>query len=301
MARYIRSLIIDDNTPAADGTVSVDLPVNPVSFIDLTIQALNVTDEATAGDLADLLTAVTVSRSGTTVFHAGSGDDFHALNYILNGRAPLVTSLIATDNATRTLGCRIPFGRKPYDPAECFPATRNGEFTLDIAVDIATAEADGLILQVEAVELPDATPTAYTRVTRMSQTPAATGDIDFDLPTGERLLGIAIFSTTVPATTAWTTSADTLKVLVDNQEWGVASSKWETLHANLVYKCPTLFAQNDTFTVEDCLNWAYIDFDPLMDGSYILDTAGHSSVKLRVTAGDTNAITIYPVWLVNAR
>jgi len=43
-----------------------------------------------------------------------------------------------------------------------------------------------------------------------------------------------------------------------------------------------------------------LDFDPMMDGMYVLDTAGASDIVARIYAGDTNAIRVLPLELIGA-
>lgn len=299
MREFIRSVIVQDVTPAADGTYTYDLPVNALSHINLTIKCLNVTDEATIAQTLALVTDIKVLHRGTSIFQM-SAADLYAYNHVMLRRQPIALNMIATDNATRAITLIIPFGRKLLDPDEAFPQTKAGNLQLQLTVDIATSDADGLILQVETTEIADANPTHYLKATTLTHTPAATGASDVDLPIGNTLLGLLIFSTTVPATTAWTTTVDKLKLLSDNTETHFSETNWESLHGDLIARCGDYPGHTTARGDDSIAHYAYADMDVNDDGQYALDTKGLAALKARITAGDTNALRIIPVELVAA-
>jgi len=47
--------------------------------------------------------------------------------------------------------------------------------------------------------------------------------------------------------------------------------------------------------------YALLDFDPLNDGSYLLDTAGRARVHLRINADVADAIRIIPTELIDVQ
>lgn len=297
MPRFVRSVIVQDVTPAADGVYTYDLPVNPLSFVDLTIKCLNVTDEATLAQILALVTKAEVVYRGQAIVSL-SAADLYAMNVVLMRGVPVITNEVATDNATRSVALRIPLGRRPFDVAESFPATKKGELQLQLTVDIATGDADGLILQAETVELLDVTPTQYLKYTTLSATPSATGDMDVGLPIGNDVLGLLLFSTTVPTSTAWTTTIDKLKVLLDNVEYGIANANWESLHGDLLARGGMPLGDIDAWADDAIKNYSLGDYDPNDDGTWAVPTLGKSSFTARITAGDTNALRIIPVELV---
>lgn len=298
--KFLRSIIIDDETVSADGTVTEDLVVNPLSHLIFTIKALNVTDEASIANLLALVTNIEILHRGTSIFSASAADAF-ALDMALLGHLPMALNLIATDNATRAVSLIIPFGRQPFNPAECFPESRAGELTIQATCDIATAEADGLILQVEAVELLGAAPSKYLKVTTLTKTPAATGACDVDIPVANTLAGILLYSTTVPATTAWTTTIDKVKLLGDNTELLFSEANWESLHGDLNLRCGHEPGHTAASGDDHVAHYAFMDFTPFGRDDYLINTQPLSSLKLRVTAGDTNALRALPLELVSAR
>ncbi len=319
MAEFFKSVLVQDETPAADGTFTEDLPIRPLSHIDLTFKCLNAgaNTKATLAQMLGALTKIEVLHFGSAVLSL-SGVDLFALNCLLLKQIPMMGNIINTDDATRFITLKVPFGRRLFDPAECFPATRKGELTLKYTIDIAATGYDGSIMQIETIELPAASPRRHLKCTTLDTTPPATGEYDVDLPIGNLYLALLLWSATVPVTTAWTTTFDYLKFLVDNDEQYFGKTNWETLHNALMERIfppvawsekihlenvATAYAQSaDTAGEEvvatDLEHHAYMDFDPLGDDSYIFDTKGKSSVKLRINAGDQTASRILPVELV---
>jgi hypothetical protein len=290
---FLRSVIVQDVTPAADGSYTYDLPVNPVSHIILAIKALNVTDEASEAHLAALVTNIEVLHRGTSIMQF-SAADLLAIDHVIFGKSPLLLNQIATDNATRALILIIPFGRSIYNPSECFPESKAGELQLRLTVDIATTEADGLILQVEAIELLGASPSRHLKITTLSKTPSATGACDVDLPIHNVYAGLLLFSTTIPATTAWTTTVNQVKLLADNTEKLYSLSNWISLHGELLNRPghePGYIAADGN---DHIANYSFMDFAPGNSDEFLLDSRPLSALKLRVTAGDTNVLRVLP-------
>jgi hypothetical protein len=294
---FLRTVIVNDVTPPADGTYAYDLPVNPLSHLVLTIKALNVTNEATIAEILAMVSNIEVTHRGTNIIQMSAADLF-ALDCILFGKVPIGLNLIATDNATRAVTLIVPFGRRIMDPSEAFPSSKAGELQLKLTVDIANAGADGLILQVEAVELLDANPSRYLKATTLTKTPAATGALDVDLPIQNHFAGILLYGTTIPATTAWTTTIDQVKLLADNTERLVSLSNWESLHGDLLtrvgHEPGLILASGD----DEIAHYAFLDFTPDNRDDFLLDTEPLSALKLRITAGDTNALRVIPIELV---
>lgn len=296
MADFIRSTLIPDETPAADGTYTYDLPVNPLSHIILAIKCLNATDEATLAQILALVSNITVANRGQSIINM-SAADLYALNTVLFPGVPVITNAVATDDATRSVGLCIPFSRRLFTPDEAFPASKAGELTLSLTVDIATTHADGLILLADTVELPEATPQRFLKATTLASTPSATGQHDVSLPIGNPLLGLLLWGTTVPTGTAWTATIDQIRLLADNIERDYANAYWETMHADLVHRGGMPLGAVDDWSDDAIANYALLDLDPNKDSMYAIDTAPLASLKARIEAGDTNALRVIPIEL----
>jgi hypothetical protein len=294
--QIIRSVLLQDEAQTAGTVKTLDLPVNPLSHIVFTFKCLNVTDEATLAEILARITKVEVLYKGAALLSL-SGADLFALNCVLFGKVPILTNRVATDDATRAITMYIPLGRSIYNPAECFKATKKGELQLQITLSSTETACDGVIYQIETVELLGATPDKYMKVTTLSKTPAATGDVDFDLAIGNKLAGLLVFSTTVPTSTSWTTSADKLKFLIDNVEFMIASMNWESLHGNLLSRLGYFGGIGAAAGDDIVVKYGLIDFMPNGGDDFLVETSGKSSVRLRVTAGDTNIIRVLPIEL----
>ncbi len=322
MARIIHSVLVQDVTPATDGIYAYDLPINPLSHIWLTLKCLNagVNTKATLAQLLGALERVDVLYRGQAIISV-NGADLYALNVHLLGREPWQENVINTDNATRMLSLCVPMTRVPFSPVECFFPTSKGELQLQVQIDIADTGYDGVIFQIETVELPDAKPSSFVKATTLTATPTATGDMDVDIPIGNKLAGILLWGTTVPTGTAWTTTIDQARLLIDNVEYGIAKTNWESLHGSAMLKLSppgawgeklhlsdvaAVYTQNQDTAAEeqvntDVNNYAFMDFMPLKDDSYLIDTKGKSRVNVRIVAGDTNPLRVIPVEVMSVR
>lgn len=297
MSEFIRSVIVQNASITAGDVKTYDLPVNPLSHLLLNVQCLNVTDEGTLAEILARISKVEVLHRGASVISL-SGADLFALNMVQFGNNPLLTNQVATDNATRNITLIVPFGRKLYNGAECFPATRKGELQLQVTFSSTETAVDNVVLQVESVELMGASPTRYQKVTTLSKTPGATGDLDVDLPIANMLAGIILFSTTVPTGTATTTTVDTVKLLADNKETMFALANWESLHGELLNRVGHREEYDGSADNDDISKYALMDFVPNSTDEYLVDTKKYASLKLRISAGDTNVLRALPVELV---
>ena len=310
--RFLRSTLVSDVTPAADGTYSYDLPVNPLSHLILTIKCLNLSADtkATVAQIMGALENITVEYRGQAIISM-NGADLYVLNTILYGNEPLQVNVTNLENSTRAISLRVPFGRNTFNPSECMFATNRGELKLKVQVDIADTGYDGVIFQFETVELVEASPAQYLKVTTLTDTPAATGDMDEDLPIGNVLAGILLWATTIPTGTAWTATIDAIRLLVNNSEYGYASALWESLQGDLIHSGATVAYDNhihtdpaagDTGIAEqddgNLSNYALMDYGIKIGNEFLLDTADKSRVHLKITAGDTNPFRVLPLELV---
>ena len=324
MPQILRTTLVPDATPAADGTVTYSLPVNPISAILLTVKALNETSTLTAysyvSALLAMVTNLNVKYRGATIVD-GSLTDLAVIFACLARWFPFSLNNESEDNQVRSLTVPILFGRTPYSPTECFPASRSGDLILSLTEDIAVAGADGLIIQAETIELLDANPERFTKIT--TQTPAAftAGSGNYvDLPIGNKLLGFLLRGFNVPDAADYQSSFGQVALQVDNVEVGYSETNWETLHGELARKMGLSHNLNAHYhttdtadaatTYTDSLqqeddgsllnNYAFLDLDPLGDGTFSLDTRNAAQVRLKVTADATDATAsrVLPIELV---
>lgn len=321
MANFLRTVLVQNRAESADRVFSEDLPVNPLTMILMTLRGV-VTESDTAAPLADIfgtIPAVGVAFRGQDIVR-GSLQDLAVLNTVVCGAAPWGTKPQDGDGETFALTVPICFGRRPYMVRECFPAVRRGDLTLEVQVDTAVSNIDLVSVQIETVELLDETPEAYLKYTTAQHTFASTGEEDVRLPIGNPLLGVLLFGTTAPDGTATTATWERSRLKVDNVEALYARANWDSLHGDLGRKLmgPTDFLQDHihrgTYTTTVAGNsltmgrpagilgnYAFMDFDPLMDGTFMLETAGRADVVIHRDAGVADLGRFLPVELVAVR
>lgn len=315
---FIHSPLAQYETVTAGTVISYDLPVNPLSFILLTLRfTQNKADVQLDWDKVDaMLSKVEVLYKGSAIFSA-SGSDIEALQCMLMGYEPWINNRYGDDNEYTSFTFLIPMGRKLYAPNECFPRSTRGELILQITYAAAFTDIDAVSAVIETVEIPEATPSNYLRVTTLSVTPTAAGEMDVELPIGNRIAGVLFFGTTIPLADANVQTLTYSQLLIDNQRRYFSQTNFENwrqlaafrnrppiAHGYHIHQLDgATYAQYmDTSVVkyrnDRSLQHLWWDFDPLRDGSYLLETAGKSDVIARVYAGDTNALRVLPCELI---
>ena len=88
-----------------------------------------------------------------------------------------------------------------------------------------------LDMQIETVELPDASPTQFIKQTTKVATPGATGQYDIELPIGNDIDSLVINGETIPAGATNTMTIARLEILVDNINHFYPESQFSTLNA----------------------------------------------------------------------
>jgi hypothetical protein len=309
-----------NETVTAGTVVTYDLPVNPLSFILLTLRfQQNKADVQMDWDKVDaMLNKVEVLYKGSAVFSA-CGSDIEALQAMLLGYVPWINNRYGDDDEYTYFTFLIPLGRKPYSPKECFPRSTRGELLLQITYAAAFTDIDGVSVQIETVELPEAAPERFLRVTTLSVTPSAAGELDIELPIGNTLAAVLFFGTTVPLADANVQTLTYSQFLVDNVRRYFSHTNFECWRqlAALKHRAPTEHGyhihQLDGATYAQYMDTGVVkyrndrsiqhiiwDFDPLDDGMFLFDTKGASDVVARIYAGDTSALRVLPCELVSA-
>lgn len=291
------------------------LPISPISFIHIGITG---TYSGAANQdynllLAAMLTSVQVRYRGTSIISM-AGADLARLVKAMGIFTPRMYGPLNSNGAARSLGLVIPFGRKLYDPNECFPNTAKGELELFISWDASNSSYGSLSLDISTAELPNAKPAQFLRYTTMSDTPSSTGVKDYDLPRLAPLLGLGIFaSNTYPA--SGTPTLNSIKMLVNNQDYGYtdldptvgrdlnAINKSRSIADEMIAVTGNLdatytqFAESGTGLPQTGIDnqYVYLDYDPARDGAHLIPGPGSSEVKVRLDYGAANAVRLHPV------
>lgn len=320
MARFIHSVLAQNEAVTANTVIPYDLPVNPLSFILLTLRfQQNKADVQLDWDNVDaMLSRIEVLLKGSGVYVA-NGSDTEAVDNMMLGYVPWICNRLGDDNEYTWFTFLIPFGRRLYDPNECFPRSVRGELILQITYASSFTDIDNVSAQIETVELPEANPSRFLRTTTLSVTPTAAGEMDVDLPIGNTLAAVLFWGTTVPLVDANTQTLTYSQLLANNERIYFSHTNFECWRqlAGLRYAPPiahgyhihqldaAAYAQYmDTQVVkyrnDRAIQHLLWDFDPTRDGTYLFDTRGLSSLVARIYAGDTNALRVLPLELVEA-
>ncbi len=319
MAVFLRTVLVQNRDETADRTFQEDLPVNPLSHILITVRALTngVDVDANLADILAMVPDLGVMFRGQDIIR-GSLQDLAVLNAIVSGFPPYGYMQQDGDNEVLSVTVPISFSRVPYWLNEAFPATRRGDLVLEMTVDAAVGQVDGLNLQIETVELLDEQPERHLKYTSNSHTFTGTGQESVRLPIGNPLLGVLLFGTTIPSGTARTATWEQFRIKVDNVEAFYARTNWDTVHGEIARRLmgPDKFLAEHVHRYDGAAaafantlsqarganvieSYGYLDFDPLKDGSFILETAGRADVVIQRDAGTADAGRFIPVELVS--
>lgn len=318
---FLRSVAVNDRAVAADGIEAYDLPVNPLSALFICLRPLNDTgvlaNFASYLPVAAAMNRVTVLYRGEAI-HSMRGEDLAAMNYFRWGMMPYQGQHDDTDNERRCAVVPILMGKNYADPTSCFPRVNRGELQLEIDWDIADTGYDGMRFSVETLELLDANPKEYEKRVQVTQTTAATGDQDMDLPcTGNSCRGVLLYGTTPFGGASPAPSWGRIKAMLDGVEAGYTSADFEMLQAEMAIafgRQPPMYdahihrqtANTDTVTNGGPKNvgwggwenYAFMNFD--LDGQdfFSLDTKNKSRFQLRYNAETADAIRAVPIEVV---
>jgi hypothetical protein len=306
--RYLRSIVSDFQTLTASADITpIDLPVNPLSHLILTLKQTKAT-AAQVTSLGNLMMAIIQQITDVSVRHRGENiiqgslQDLAVLNALITGQPPAVGEFAQADNEEQFVSIMLSLSRKPYWHEEAFPATQRGNLRFHMTAGAISSLYDAAQWALEAVELIEDEPTRFLKYTTQTRTIAATGRQRIPLPIGNELLGILMFDPNDEVDSTITFAFDKVKLLKDNVEQYFAESNWESLREAMPRRVPNWLsawghihaqAAVDTETGEEQnkvadrppLQYGYLDFDPLNDGSYALETRGASSLDLDLNAG----------------
>ena len=295
--KFLRSVILDAWT-IATGVKTIDLPINPLSYLKITIEGTSLTTVPSLTEILAFVNNIEVTHKGQSILNL-NGEDVAALNlYLFGSRGIKVSDLYATSTYV-SYSFFLPFGRTLFNPEECFPGTRKGEMQLSMDLTIPATSFNVSVLSVEACELMEANPANYLKATMLSvAAPGATGNFDTELPIGNDLLAIIIGLAAFPTSGDVLYTVDDVKLLCDNVETQIASAKTPGLIADRMLRAPIDPDNPGLFTFGAPDYYMWLDFDPNRDGSYAINTDIYNSVKIRNTFGENAGIHVIPVELV---
>jgi hypothetical protein len=322
--RYLHSQPLPTRDFAASSTLGpLDLPVNPLSVVLLNFELTNTAPAAllTYSAIDDLLTNVTsviIKHKGENII-SGQLRDLAYINARIFGRKMHWDRLAQTSGGIRRITVPLGFGRKAYDPKECFPATSRGNLTLELTRGANPAGFSDLNLVVETIELIEADPEKYLKYTPQATT-AVVGQFEQTLPIGNPYIALAFFDTALATLDTATSSWGQVKLLKDNVEQYFPNSDAQTLaaydavagwgedpelasHVHQINDGAALSFSDDAVipVSQGFRGYFQMNFDPNGDGMYLLETAGAADIKLRAIGTSATAVRVTPVELVTVK
>jgi hypothetical protein len=322
--RFLHSIALAaEDVPASTARQPFDLPVNPLSMVFLRFQITNANPSSSLvysaiDDVITQITNVQITHKGESVVNASLRDLMVAMA-VRHRLFPGWSVLNNANAGVRSLIFPICLGRSPYSARSCFPATSRGNLKMAF-----TAGADGsaysdINVSVETVELLDASPEEYVKLTTLSRD-SVVGQFDLDLPIGNPFLGLLLFDTGIGGSTDEVTSWGQVKLMMDNVEQyyvgndievlaGLMNSQLKQLgvwvgHTHQVNAAGAGLEDADDADMpvsQGYLGYSYLDFDPTRDGEFLLETAGASRLWLRGNGDEATAIRALPLEIVKAK
>jgi len=281
---FLRTRLVERHTTATE-VIEEQLPTDPLSHIIITMDAYNVTDEATLAEILAFINNVQVTDHGQAIYDLQS-EDMYGVQAYLQRRLPELTGRLATDKYNRSITLIAQFGRRLFDPAECYPGRKAGDLQLRIDTTVPATSWDNSTISVDVVTLPGASPQNWLKQYRKAiAAPGATGDSEIDLNRGNRLLCCQIRMTTVPTTSSHTYGIDQIALLANNKELQLASSDMMCLAGERALRIGNPETSIAAQGLGRLNNIFWLDFDPNSDGNYAIDTSQYGRVHLKATYG----------------
>jgi len=315
---FTHSVIVPAETITAGTSPSYDMPVSPLSFCLLTIKfAQNLVNDAMVfANIAAMLDKVEVLYKGSGVLSL-NGLDLLACGLLVCDFESWGVNNAGNDNDLRSFTFLLPFGRQLYSPIECYPSTSRGELVLQTTWASSFTEIDGASLLVEGIELPEAHPERFLKMTTSAFTPTGTAEFDMELPIGNQISDIVLWGTTIPAADVATRTISKIQVRKNNSEFMYSTANFESLQGMMGRMRPApgyygshvhrltaaAFAQwDDTGPVipgnHILSNHLLIPFDVRHDGVHMLKTEGAKDLNIRIKPDVAAAVRVIPCEVV---
>jgi hypothetical protein len=315
MSPYLKSLVVQDYDPAADGVYSWELTDQPLAAIWLTVKADIAVIDQCLDDLLDMITSLDVWMGSFNVMHYTHLEKALLMNCKLKQHWPYMVN--DSQNVGDVYGVTFPlmFGAPYLNDKMCLPASLSNRKRIDIGVDILTTPFADLLLDISQVIMPGANPAGAIKQEEYTVTNTLTGDVDVWLQHNWDILKMLLWSYTVPTSTAYTATIHRASLEINDFPWGYVGVPWEHLHAELMDELEgpgslenhthlAAGATSQTGAMEDFDHWTKyfgeMDFFFEKDLKWKAPCAGASSVKLKVVTGDGHDFGFVPAYYVPA-
>ena len=315
MSPYLKSLVVQDFDPLADGVYSWELTDQPLAAVWLTVKGDLYAIDQCIDDIMASVTSLDIWMGSFNVTHYTTGIKALLANCKLKGAwAYMVNSSQAVDDV---VGVTFPiiFGAPYLNSNMCLPSSLNNRKRLDLGLDIATASIDDLLIDISQMIMPGASPVGCIKQEEIPVTNAIVGEQDVWLQHNWDLLKLIIYSPTVPTSTAYTCTVHRGTLEINDFPWGYSGVPWEHLHAETMdelegpgniedHKHLSVGATSASGMAYDIDHWSKhfgeMDFFFGYDLKWRAPTAGASSVKLKVVTGVAENWSFVPIEYVPA-
>lgn len=315
---FTHSVVVPNEAVTAGTAPSYDLPVSPLSHLLFTVRfAQNQANtQLPFANIPLMILKLEVLYKGSAVTSM-NGIDLLACGLLVCDFESWGVNLTGADNDLLAFTFLVPFGRQLYSPVECYPSQSRGELVLQVTWAASFTLIDGVTLQVEAVELPDAHPERFLKMTTSHVTPTTTTEFDVELPIGNQISDIVLWGTTIPALDVATRTIQNIQIRKNNSEYMYSRSNFETLHnmsgrlraapgyygSHTHQMAAAAFAQWDHVTYPSpanhvIANHLLIPFDVRRDGVHILRTDDANDLNVRIKPDVAAAIRVIPCEVV---
>ncbi len=295
--QFLRSVILDAHTMATE-VKTVELPSDPLSHLLFTVEFYNATDEATFAEILGFINKISVLDKGGSIISLES-EALACLNLYLYGAGGIRIAPVSGDNQHDAYGLIIPFGRRTFNPDECYPGRKKGDVTLVLDTTVPATTLDNALISISAVALPDATPSRYMKATQRNlSAPGATGEFDAELAMGNDLLALLVGMTSFAGASEYLFGADDLSLIANNRQEAIVSAKAPELFTEMLPRIggATRLLAGMGGLIPATHTW--MDFDPTRDGEFAFATDGLTDLKLRIGYGVNEALTVSQIELV---
>lgn len=315
---FTHSVVVPNESVTAGTSPSYDLPVSPLSHLLFTIKF-----QQNLADLQMDFTSIALMISKLEVLYKGSavcslnGIDLMAAGLLVCDFESWGVNYQGDNDGLMSFTFLVPFSRQLYSPIEAYPKTSRGELVMQVTWASSFTQIEEVTLQVEAVEMPEANPQRFLKMTSGSVTPTANLEFDVELPIGNQISDIVLFGTTIPAGTTATTTIQEVSIRKNNSEFMYSKSYFETLHnmSGRMRAAPGYWAghehriivatpaqYHDVSLVKPgnhiLSNHLLVPFDVRRDGEHILRTDDANDLNIRIKPGDAEVVRVNPCEVV---
>jgi len=294
MAVYLSETVVTERALAAGVNGPFDLPVNPISFVLLHMRWETGLNPADYQQILAAFDNITITFKGTSILNM-NGVDLARMVQFLWGMGVNIENFNQVTGNLGSITLPIPFTRVPFWMNEAFPATRRGELVISITRPAAVANLTNPVFAVETVTLLEADPTQFIKLVTLSRA-VAIGDADMELPIGNPFLGMQIFAPTAMGVAPISESIRRYRLMLDNVEFNIGDASFDAHRAISFLRAG---GWNDFIALPSLArNYNHVDFDPLKDEGYLVETEGRASVRLRFVPDVATTVRVTPIELV---